>query len=142
MGNLIYMVRLIRKNKENKEIIKQSRLCLEEIQKKKEQIELQGSEKILFLISLIHEIKIPLTIIQNSLYQYFDKSKKDDKNLIAMKSNIKILYRDIINILDAEKTNQAQQIYNNSTILNVSDATTKVIEVFKYNMNQKKIALT
>ena len=66
-GNFIYVIRLIRKNNENKKTIKQGQIRLEKIQKAKNQIEKQVKEKNLFYASLIHEIKIPLSIIQNNL---------------------------------------------------------------------------
>ena len=66
----------------------------------------------------------------------------NDKNLDTIKNNFEILNRDIVNILDLEKINQTKQLYNHSTVLNISKAIKKTVESFSYNTNKKKITLT
>ena len=103
-GNFVYLIRLNIKNNKNKKVIEQARISLEKIQQVKNQIEKQANERNLFYASLLHEIKIPLSIIYNSLIAYCtSQNKKDNKNLITLKSSVEILNRDIVNILDAEK---------------------------------------
>ena len=142
-GSFIYLIRLNIKNNKNKKVIEQARIRLDKIQQAKDQIEKQAKEKNLFYTSLFHDIKIPLSIIHNSLIAYCTSpKKKDDENLISLKTNVEILNRDIVNILDTEKIDSTQQLYNHKTILNISKAVKKTVDVFKCNTNNKKIALT
>ena len=140
IGNFIYLVVLIRKNIKNKKAIKQTQIALERIQKTKEQIEQQGKEKILFFTSLIHELKVPLSIIRSSLHLYLQTSgNKFDKNLATLKANIESVSKDIISLLDAEKIEQMQFFYNHDSVLNISNAVKQEIEVFKSVTRKKEI---
>ena len=143
IGNLIYLIIATRKNIKNKKNIEQAKIRLDKIKKAKEHIEQQDKEKTLFYISLIHEMKIPLSIIQNTLDFYFKgREKNGDGNLTTVKNTIEILNHDIVNIIDTEKVNHSHKLYNHTTVFNISKAIKRVVEVFKVNTNNKNIALT
>ncbi len=100
-----------------------------------------NKQKTQFYINLAHEIKTPLTLIQNYLEKYINK-KGIDKDLGVVKQNIDKLIRDIVNYMDAEKLTKDQIFYNHDLIINFSDLLKSKIVLFKSFAKNKKIKLT
>jgi signal transduction histidine kinase/DNA-binding NarL/FixJ family response regulator len=71
----------------------------------KKNIENLSNLKIDFFIKLAHETKTPLTLILNSLEQYIKKHGMDD-DLRIMQQNSKLLSKNILSFIDAEKSNR------------------------------------
>ncbi len=91
-----------------------------ELKNAKDQIENQSKEKTAFFINLAHEIKIPLTIVNNGVNNYIKKYGSNIE-LREIKYSVDTLLKDVINFLDSEKLQRGQVIYNHDQVINFSE---------------------
>jgi signal transduction histidine kinase len=91
-------------------------------------------------VNLAHEIKTPLTLINNSLNS-FSKRVGESAELIEMKYNISRLLRDAVNFLDSEKLERGQPFYDNDTPIDLSEMLTRKIQSFAPLAAKKQIVI-
>ena len=77
-------------------------------------------DKTNFFINVAHEIKTPLTLINNYLNSLLEKQGKS-KSLNIVKTQVGNLLNSIIDILNVEKIKMGQIIYKHNDIINLSD---------------------
>lgn len=93
-----------------------------------------------YFMNLAHEIKTPLTLINNYLDKYI-KSVSYTDDLKIIKQNIDKLQRDMLNFLDTGKLERGQIFYNNNQIVNFSQFLDERVKLYKESANKKDILL-
>ncbi|WP_020531015.1 ATP-binding protein [Flexithrix dorotheae] len=89
-------------------------------------------------INFAHEIKTPLTLINNYLDEYNSKfGRNEDMEVINL--HLHKLTRDILNFFDLEKLNKGFANYNNNQIINFSEFLSSNITLFQPTAHKKKI---
>lgn len=137
----------IRYNREFKELLELKKNLEEKVKQRtaelkqaNEEIEKESSQKSQFLINISHEIKTPLTLVENYLDKHI-KEKGASGSLKIVQTNILKLKQDIINIFDVEKVNSHKILYNHSSIVNFSTVLTGRIALFKVTAARRNILL-
>lgn len=88
-------------------------------------------------INLAHEIKTPLTIINNNLVSYM-KRHSEDSEMREIKYNIDLLSDNIINFLDSEKIQRGIIVYDHNTSIDISYLLSQKLPAFvKYALDNK-----
>ncbi|MBN2532359.1 MAG: response regulator [Spirochaetales bacterium] len=106
----------------------------------KRRIDNSLQERTQFLINLSHELKTPLTLIENHLSEYIN-NVKTDSSLQFITNNIKKLQRDVINYLDIEKLERGLYHYNHEQIINISDTLKTKLKLFQPLLTNKDISV-
>ncbi|MBN2532370.1 MAG: response regulator [Spirochaetales bacterium] len=114
---------------------------IKELEAANKQIEQKSEQKTMFFINFAHEIKTPLTIIQNSLNEYIKKTKLTDE-LKIIKVHINKLRSDIVNLLDLRKIEENILFYNTDTIIDASQTLVCILNQFKALARSNRIQLT
>ena len=107
------------------------------LQKALKKIRETSQQKSIFFNNIAHELKTPLTLINNYLEQYIQK-KGISNELQSIKENIDDIQKNIDNILDVEKFIHKNNIYNHDSIINVSDLVNNKILLFSEIAKNKK----
>ncbi|MBN2440679.1 MAG: response regulator [Spirochaetales bacterium] len=106
-------------------------------------LEEKEREKTDFLINLSHEIKLPLTVIQNALNEAIDQAGR--RKLHAhdiLKAEINDLQNMIINMLDYEKIKQGKMLYDHAEVINFSNIVKSKAELYCKVAEENKIEIT
>ena len=111
-----------------------------ELEYAKNEIEKTSKEKSQFFVNVAHEIKTPLTLIQNYLGSYIEKVGLNN-DLKIIKQNFQKMLNDILNLLNAEKLEKGKMIYDHNQIIDLSCYLKDKIEIFSNNAAQKNIIL-
>lgn len=91
-------------------------------------------------INLVHEMKTPLTLINNYFEDYI-LNHKDDQEIIIIKQNLQKLTMDIHNIFDLDRYKNGFPLYNHSTDINISQRITEIIKLFEIFSIKKGIKI-
>jgi two-component system, sensor histidine kinase ChiS len=97
-------------------------------------------QKSMFFINLSHEIKTPLTLVENYLEKYI-KLKGEDEELIIMRRNIQKMRRDILEYLNLENLERGQVSYDKMETLLLSKFLAEKLDFFVAYAENKDIAL-
>ena len=89
-------------------------------QKQKELLEKTAYQKSMFFINLSHEIKTPLTLVENYLARYIER-KGEDEELVIMRQNIQKMRRDILDYLNFENLERGAISYEEQEVLSMSN---------------------
>jgi signal transduction histidine kinase/DNA-binding NarL/FixJ family response regulator len=112
-----------------KEIKIKNRKLRKEVQKRTREIEQKNRQRTDLFINLTHEIKTPLTLIQNYLNAYI-KDKGKDSRLDIIYSNIDKLSNDINNFFDSQKFEFNKPVYNHNQTIDLSYLLENTITLF------------
>ncbi|MDN3657811.1 ATP-binding protein [Ferruginibacter paludis] len=91
-----------------------------EVTKRTKELEIINQQRTNTLVNLAHETKTPLTLINNYLEEYIQKTTPSEE-LNIVKRNINKLSSDIVNLFDIEKFNKGFAVYNHNQLCNFSD---------------------
>jgi len=110
------------------------------LQEAKEKIEKTSKEKINFFVNIAHELKTPLTLMNNFLAD--DIKKRGNSNDIEIvKYNLNKINKDIINSLDLQKIDNNSSLYNHDQIINLSYLVNIISNMYKNITLKKNIEL-
>ena len=112
----------------------------EKVKARTKELEIANSQKTNAFINLAHEIKTPLTLINNTVKTLANKTGEIDE-IVEIKYNVGRLLRDAVNFLDSEKLERGQIFYDNDKPLNLSDMLTRKIQSFQRLAEKKQITI-
>ena len=105
-----------------------------EVSKRTVELELINEQRTNTFVNLAHEIKTPLTLINNYLEEYINNNRSSEE-LTIIKRNIDKLSIDMVNLFDLEKFNKGFAIYNHQQVCNISELVKDAIQLFtKYDV--------
>ena len=110
----------------------------EEVEKRTRELDRLNQQKVNTFINLAHDIKTPLTLINNYLDDYIKKTAPDDE-LNIIKLYVDRLSRNITNLLDIQKFEKGYELYNHQVIINFSDTLSSSLILFKQYALRKNI---
>ncbi|UZR99002.1 ATP-binding response regulator [Chondrinema litorale] len=91
-------------------------------------------------INLAHEIRTPLTLINNSLDEYTASHESNNK-LELIKLHTSKLTRDIVNFFDLERLEKGFELYNHDTCINFSEMLNGYLTLFMSSVRKKELQL-
>lgn len=101
-------------------------------------LEKVNEQKSQFFINLSHEIKTPLTLIDNYLEKYIQR-KGEDEELIIVRHNIKKMRRDILEYLNIENLENGNLSYEKQEVVYLSTFLQEKIILFMPYMESKGV---
>ena len=105
------------------------------------ELEMANEQKINTFINLAHEIRTPITLINNYFEEYISKHDNSDE-LTIIKSNIEKLNSDIVNCFNEERFLKGLfPVYNHGQIICFSLLLSKKLLLFKKYAQSKNIGL-
>jgi len=129
VGIVVFVFAYVLSKKSNKEfeelvdlknnLEKKVKLRTQELEIAKQLIERESQRKSTFFINIAHEVKTPLTLIDNYLDKEINK-RGTSEALAVVKNNVIKLKNDIINLLDIEKINRGNSIYKHNNVVDFS----------------------
>jgi two-component system sensor histidine kinase ChiS len=123
-------------DKQTGQITEQNR----ELKKLNQELDEAHRQKTNFFISIAHETKTPLTLINNYLQQYIRKHGLS-KEMIVIKRNIDTLLKDMVDFLDLEKIEKGKLLYHHDQIVNLTAAIEAKAVSFGELARQRHISL-
>jgi signal transduction histidine kinase/DNA-binding NarL/FixJ family response regulator len=109
-------------------------------QQQKALLEKASYQKSMFFINLSHEIKTPLTLVENYLAQYIERKGEDDE-LVVMQQNVRKMRKDILDYLNFENLERGRVSYDKTEPLLLSKFLETKAELFLPYAENKNIAL-
>jgi len=109
-------------------------------QQQKELLEKAAHQKSIFFINLSHEIKTPLTLVENYLDKYIER-KGEDSELVIMRQNIQKMRRDILDYLNFENLERGRISYDKQEVLSLSSLLQEKTNLFIVYAKNKGIIL-
>jgi two-component system, sensor histidine kinase ChiS len=103
-------------------------------------LEKTNEQKSMFFINLSHEIKTPLTLVENFLEKYIER-KGEDEELLVMRQNILKMRRDIVEYLNFENLERGKISYEQTQVLLLSKFLEEKIRLFVPYAGNKGIML-
>jgi signal transduction histidine kinase len=104
------------------------------------ELEIANNQKTSAFINLAHEIKTPLTILNNSI-EKITKNLGDNEELKEIRYSVRRLLQDTTNFMDAEKLQKGMIFYDHSFKVDVSTVLSLKIDTFKKLAENRKISL-
>lgn len=92
------------------------------------QLENEKIEKDNLFVNIVHDIKTPLTIIQNSIDGCINKNDSASKELV--KSNILRMEKNILDILNIDRLEKGLRLAKNDSVSNISTVTEETCNLF------------
>jgi signal transduction histidine kinase/DNA-binding NarL/FixJ family response regulator len=111
-----------------------------EVEKRAEELNKISDQRANAFVNLAHEIKTPLTLMNNYFEEHVSKSDKSDELLIVQRSLHK-LSKDVINLFDLERFNKGLDVYNHDLISNFSEMIKDSLLLFSQYAVKKKLVL-
>jgi signal transduction histidine kinase len=127
-------------NQEYRELLILKEDLEDKVKSRTKELEMANAQKTNAFINLAHEIKTPLTLINNSIKNLSQKVG-ETAELIEIKSNISQLLRDAVNFLDSEKLERGQIFYDNDKAIDLSEMLTRKIQSFITLAAKKQIKI-
>jgi signal transduction histidine kinase len=112
----------------------------DKVKARTKELEMANTQKTNAFINLAHEIKTPLTLINNSI-KNLSLRVGETAELMEIKYNISQLQRDAVNFLDSEKLERGQIFYDNDKAINLSEMLTRKIQSFRKLAEKKQIKI-
>ena len=101
-----------------------------EVDKRTKELEIINEQRTNTFVNLAHEIKTPLTLINNYLEEYITNNSPSEE-LDIVKRNLDKLSSDIVNMFDLEKFNKGFAFYNHNLVCNFSEILKDSVMLFK-----------
>lgn len=98
------------------------------------------TQKADFFVNIAHEIKTPLTLMDNYLEIYLN-NPNDNQSLTILRENIKKMKRDMMHYLDSEKFAKNIPLYNHGQIINLAKYLTASLSLFNDYATCKNIRI-
>ena len=111
-----------------------------EVDKRTKELEIINEQRTNTFVNLAHEIKTPLTLINNYLEEYITKNKPSEE-LDIVKRNLDKLSSDIVNLFDLEKFNKGFAFYNHNLVCNFSEILKDSVMLFKQYAKDSNIEI-
>jgi len=108
-----------------------------EVDKRTRELKRANEQKTNTFINLVHETKMPLTLVNNYLEEYIDKYGRVEE-LDIIKDGINKLTKDVISLFDIERFTKGIDIYNHNQKSNFSEILKNNLVLFNFYC-QKKI---
>jgi len=112
----------------------------DKVKARTKELEVANAQKTNAFINLAHEIKTPLTLINNSIKNLSQKVGETPE-IVEIKSNISQLLRDAVNFLDSEKLERGQIFYDNDKAIDLSEMLARKIQSFITLAEKKQIKI-
>lgn len=109
-----------------------------EVDKRTEELKRVNDEKTTAFINVAHEIKTPLTLINNYLDNYIER-QPESHQLNKIKKSIEKLNKYVANFFDIEKVSQGLSIYNNDQVTDLSGLLNEKAHLFNHYADRNKI---
>jgi signal transduction histidine kinase/DNA-binding NarL/FixJ family response regulator len=132
MSIVFFHTTIIESRKEYQELQNINELLTQKVQERTKELEYAIEQKTNTFISLAHEIRTPLTLVNNYLGEEID----------IIKDNIEILNSDVNTFFNEEKFRKGLSPHNHNQIINFSKLLSDKIVAFKSYALKKKIILT
>jgi signal transduction histidine kinase/DNA-binding NarL/FixJ family response regulator len=124
------------------ELQKNNELLTQKVKERTRELELSNDQKINIFINLAHEIRTPITLINNYLEEYINKHEESEEIRI-IKSNIEKLNADIVNSFNEERFLKGLlPDYNYDQVVDFTNLLTGKLALFRQYASNKKITLT
>jgi signal transduction histidine kinase/DNA-binding NarL/FixJ family response regulator len=111
-----------------------------EVNRRTWELEKINEQKTHTFVNLAHEIKTPLTLIDNYLEEYIEK-KGPSEELDIVKKNIEKLSADIVNFFDLERFSKNLPVYNHNQASDFSGVINDILALFKEFAAKRNIHL-
>jgi signal transduction histidine kinase/DNA-binding NarL/FixJ family response regulator len=105
------------------------------------ELEIANEQRTNTFINLAHDIKTPLTLINNYLGDYVDKSPPTE-SLKVVQLNIEKLTKNVVNFFDSERIKKGVTIYNHDQIAEFSQILNDNVVLFQEYSIKKTIEIT
>jgi len=103
----------------------------EEVERRTREIKSIIQERTNTLVNLAHETKTPLTLIENYLDDYMNKTESSSE-LSVVKRSLGKLTTDISNIFDLERLNRGMSLYNHNQVTNFTELINDNLALFTH----------
>ncbi|MBN2439818.1 MAG: response regulator [Spirochaetales bacterium] len=127
-------------NQEHKELIILKNSLEEKVLERTKQLKEAQEQKETFFINIAHEIKTPLTIVENSFLEFY-KSYKNPRELYLIRAGLDKMKKNIVNFLDLHKLESGRLFYNHETITNCTEMVREAISLFTQLAEKKDLRL-
>jgi len=127
-------------NAEHRSLVILKNTLEKKVQERTEELRGLYEEKTNFYVNLAHELKTPLTLIDNYLDNDIMKRGKS-KDLDIVKQNIDLLKKDMSNLLDLEKLDRGLVFYDHDQTINFSNLLEKKLILFNEIVQKRNIKL-
>ena len=117
-------------NQEHKDLMDMKKNLEDKVGQRTKQLEDANRQKTTFFINLAHEMKTPLTLIDNYLDNDMIK-RGSSLELDIVKKNVNKLKNDMVNYLDFEKLENKMVFYDHDRIINLSEMIEEKIVLFQ-----------
>jgi signal transduction histidine kinase/DNA-binding NarL/FixJ family response regulator len=111
-----------------------------EVEKRTRELKLISDQRANAFVNLAHEIKTPLTLMKNYFEEYSSKAEASE-DLLIVKNSINKLSSDVLNLFDIEKFNKGLNVYNHSTLSNLSEILRSSLLLFEQYAKKRQIDL-
>ena len=128
----------IKFNKEHRELKMLKDSLGKKVEVRTKALELANEQRTNTFINLAHEIRTPLTLANNSLYQFLIKYS-EDSDIKMLKENIDLLNNHVNNFFIEEKFRMGVIPYNHDQLINLSEIIENKVTQFKKYSNSKSI---
>lgn len=132
---------IIGSRKEYQELQNINELLTQKVQERTKELEYAIEQKINTFISLAHEIRTPLTLVNNYLDEFINKHGTNEE-ISIIRDNIEILNNDVNTFFNEEKFRKGLSPHNHNQIISFSKFLLDKIAAFKSYALKKKIILT
>ncbi|OHD05270.1 MAG: hypothetical protein A2Z98_15510 [Spirochaetes bacterium GWB1_27_13] len=141
LSNYKKTIKILNENIELNTTLEQKvQLRTADLEKANLQLQEENQKRIDFFINLSHETKTPLTLINNYLARY-SKKVNPSEELEVIKQNINILYKNVMNFMDAERLSKDNANLNNNEVFLFSEMLQQKVILFKGIAEKKKIKI-
>jgi two-component system, sensor histidine kinase ChiS len=123
------------------ELKKENEKLESKVAERTNQLEEALNSKTNFFINIAHEIKTPLTLINNYLDMILKKLGKNGEMLV-IKKNIENLNSIILNFMDAEKLEKGHMIYDHNRTTDLSTLLNDKTAIFEETARKKNITMS
>jgi signal transduction histidine kinase/DNA-binding NarL/FixJ family response regulator len=106
----------------------------------KAMLEISNQQKSRFFINLAHEIKTPLTLLENYLEKYITKKGEEDE-LLIMRRNIQKLRRDMLDYLNYENLERGSICFDKQDVIDLAKFLDEKIKLFLPFANKKLLTV-
>ncbi len=130
----------MRFNNEHNELVILKNRLEEKINERTLELQLSNEQKASIFFNLAHETRTPLTLIKNSLDDYFQKYD-DNIEIDKIKYNVDKINQLIGNILNIEKSEKGHGIYKHDKLINISSFISTKIDYFSSYASRKNIKI-
>ena len=106
-----------------------------------EELRQANEQKATNFVNIVHEIKTPLTLLDNNLDEYIYLHQYDD-HLSVIRYSVDKLITDVLNLFDIERYERGIEIYDHRQVSDVSTLLLKALDVFQSSARKQQVKLS